>query len=218
MANSDRGTLRVQILGHQFSATQYQTFANQMLEEAQQDLASQIDFRALFTTQSFTSVTGTNTLTIPTNFMRLDSFVDSQNFLNLPEWQPTDFDNLDLTQRGRPVAYVFDGSSLKIYPAPDASTYTFVLRYFKFPTALATDADVSDIPRSDKCLRYYTLARCFERENDMSQAQYHEANYEREKQRLAGWAQNDTNDSTQPELVSGMWGDDGLTVPSVRIP
>lgn len=217
MANTNRGDLRTQILGRQFSSTQYSTFVNQMLEEAQQDLASQIDFRALFTTQAFTTVAGTNTLMIPTNFMRLDSFVDSRNFVPLPQWQPSDFDNLDLTQRGQSVAYTIDGTSLKLYPTPDASTYTFNLRYYKFPTAFATDSDVSDIPRSDKCLRYYALARAYERENDLNQAQTHEQNYEREKQRLAGWMQNDANDSTQAETVPGMWSDDS-SVPSVRIP
>lgn len=217
MANTNRGDLRTQVLGRQFSSTQYTTFTNQMLEEAQQDLASQIDFRILFDTQPFTTVAGTNTLAIPSDFMRLDSFVDAQNFVNLPQWQPTDFDNLDLTQQGQPVAYVVDGTSLKLYPTPDAA-YSLTLRYYRFPTAYATDADLSDIPRSDKCLRYYALARAYERENDMSQAQYHEQNYEREKQRLAGWVQNDANDSTQAELVAGMWNDEGWSTPTVRIP
>lgn len=216
MANSTRGDLRSQITGHQFSEVQYATFANQMLNEAQTDLAGQIDFRELFDTETITTTSGDNSYTLPTDFMRNHSLRDTDEILTLSYLSTDDFDLLDPTNTGRPFSYTIDGGQVKLYPTPDA-VYTLALRHYRGPASLSDDADSSEIPRSDKCLRYYTLARCFERENDVNQSQLHEANYEREKARLAGWAQNDANDADTPSQVQGMWSG-GREYPLVRMP
>lgn len=219
MTNASRSTLRTQVLGHQFSSTQYSDFVNQVLDEGQLELAREMDFRVLFDTEAYTTTSGDNTYDLPSDYLRLHSVrnTNTSQLGQLTQLQVEDFDDLDTTTTGQPTHYAIDGSALYLYPTPDA-VYSISLRHYRKPTAYTDDNAVSEIPNSDKALRLYCLAKCFGRENDLTQATYYESQWAREKQKLAGEAQDDTNDATQAEVVPGMWDDGGTGWPSVTIP
>ena len=208
------GTLRTQCLGHQFSSNQYSTYCDEAINEAQADLAQEIEFRALFDVETVTTVAGTITYTLPTDYMRSYSLEDTEENQELVFYPVGDYDLLDQDfSSGRPSVYTIDRGNIRLYPTPDA-VYSLDFRHYRSPATLAADADIPEIPtRYHKLLRMYALARLFERENDLTQAQFHQERYNQEKSRAAADLQADTDDK-QPSQVAGMWGDSGVLAPS----
>jgi hypothetical protein len=208
--------LKQEVLDHEFSVTRYSDYVVRQLNRAQLQIADRMDFRALFAYDGWNTVAGTAFHTLPTNFMRLDSL-----------WSVTDQDyplvyepDSDFFQRptasGKPTVYTTQGTSVYLYPTPDAA-YAMQLQYHRSPVALVNDSDTPEIDsRCDQLLVSYTLARCYERENDPTQAQYHWGRYQEEFLYTMTSIQDDQDDIGQPRQIEGSWPDPGSSITVIR--
>ena len=205
----DLDSLLSEVLSHQFAEGQYTNYATDKLNEAQGFVAAQTDFREFFTASNTTLPAGTEDLTLPTDFSRLYSLVclggTGQGNQELRQRTPSDFDSLDTDSTGRPYLYDVSGSTLSVYPTPDAS-YDIQLRYWRVPATLTNGTDVPEIPGPyHHLLTSYALVKCFERENDYEAAMYHQNRFDTELMKCRGEVQYDTADRTQPKTIPGAW-------------
>jgi hypothetical protein len=206
-------TLRTEVLDHEFSPTRYSDFIDRQLNRCQTLIAQKVNFRELFDVEAYSTVNGTGSYALPTDYMRLESLIDSTNSDPLLQITTSDYDDLPAsTSRGRPTNYVIDRTNIKLYPIPDA-VYSLSLRFYRYPATM-TASQNSEVPEvATGVLTRYALARCFERENDTNQATYHWGQYEKEMVYLMGSINDDANDVGQPQQVQGMWQpDSGITV------
>lgn len=209
-----REELRDLVIEHQFSPTKYNTFVDEMLNEAQRRIARRADLRIWFTAQAITTTAGDGDSALPDDFARVYSLTDSEG--TSPLWALTvpEFDDLPSSSSGRPTNYVIDRPDIKFYPTPDAA-YSLQLRYYQTPTEMTADDDEPEIPEDyQHVLVSYALARCYRRENDYRAADYHLDEYKTELGELMADLQDDTQDQTQAQQVSGMWGDES----QIRVP
>lgn len=205
-----------EVLAHQFSSNQYSdylkgagSYGEGIVNQAQQYIAAQTDFREFFTSATTALAAGTEDLTLPTDFSRLYSAVALQSGTEgnqtLSPVTPNDFDRLPTDSTGKPQFYDVVGSTISVYPTPDAS-YTIQLRYWRVPDTLTNDTDVPEIPAEyHHLLTTYSLVKCFERENDYEAALYHQQRLDVGIQKCRGEVQYDVSDKTQPKTVGGPW-------------
>ena len=199
--------LRDAVLDHQFSEDQYAAYIVDMLDEAQKQLAAEVDYRVFFDTESYSTTSNDATYSLPADFVRSYTLEDTDEDSDLAYYPPEEFDNLDHDSTGRPSAYTIDGSEIRLWPTPDG-VYALSFRHYRLPATLAV-ASLSatpEIPAKDHhLLRTYALARCFERENDLRQAEFFQAKFERDKDRAKGQAHHQINDYGQSKQIPGPW-------------
>lgn len=118
------------------------------------------------TSGTISTVAGTATVALPSNFLKARSvdILDSGRYRPLTMLQPGNmalgFDD----GRGRPVAYLHAGASLELFPTPDA-VYAIRVRYVPAVTELAADGDTIDVPNGwEAYIIHQTLLRCDQRE------------------------------------------------------
>jgi hypothetical protein len=195
--------LTEEVLDHQFAPNQYRLYIEKKINQGQEYIAAQIDFRVLLTTHTVTTVSSTATYALPSDFQRLFNVTItdpagqviplSAEPLNQLETQPV--------ATGQPQQYVIEGNNLRLYPTPDAA-YTVKLRYYRLPEALVNANDVPETPPEYwDLLVSFALWHCFERENDYQAAQYHKQRFDEDLAKARGELQYDTDDYTQIKRV-----------------
>lgn len=111
-------------------------------------------------TADFTVTAGNSDLTasagLPSNYGVAEYLVnttDGQEIV-IPYVEQADLDLLypdtndqNRYANGTPLACYFDGTTLRLFPAP-ASAYTLRLHYYKEPAELSNDSDVPDVPQA----------------------------------------------------------------------
>jgi hypothetical protein len=201
-----------EVLGHQFAESRYTTFVHQQLNRCQTLLAQKINFRELYDVEDYATTSGDGEYALPSDYMRLDSLFDADNDDSLAQLTTNVYDDLASDSSGRPTNYVIDRTNIKLYPVPDGA-YNLQLRHYRYPATMTGSASPEIPAAGHHILVRYALARCFERENDMEQAQYHWGMYQSEELRFMGSIGDEANDIGQPRQVPGMWQPtEGVTV------
>lgn len=195
--------LTQEVLDHQFSPTQYKTYIEGKLNQAQDYVAAQVDVRALLTTQAITTTANTQAYSLPTNLQRLYNVFYTDNVgQRFPLYQQDiqEFDSL-APSTGQPNRYCIEGNSIRLYPTPNA-VYNLSVRYYRLPTELVNANDVPETPPEYWDLMVnFALWHCFERENDYNAAEYHKNRFMEDLAKARGEMQYDSDDYTQIKRV-----------------
>lgn len=201
---ADLNALTDEVLSHQFSPAQYDTYVRGRLNQAEQTLAAEIDFRASFTPYTIPVAAGTSSYDLPDNFDRVYTVKITQGNDTQPVTQQdaSDFSNLPV-QSGTPTNYTIGNGTIDLWPNPDQE-YTIILAYYGIPGTMGDTDSPTLPPAAEKVMIHWALVGCYERENDYNSAQYHLARYESEKEKLKGQAQYNSDDYSQAQQV----GDD----------
>ncbi len=195
--------LTQEVLDHQFAPTQYTQYIEKKLNQGQEYIAAQIDFRVLLTTHTVVTTSGTGSYALPSDFQRLFNVtvVDPAGQVIPLSAEPLNQFETQPLASGQPHQYVIDGTNLKLWPTPDAG-YTVNLRYYRLPETLVNANDVPETPPEYwDLLVSYALWHCFERENDYQAAQYHKQRFDEDLAKARGELQYDTDDYTQIKRV-----------------
>lgn len=200
--------LTEEVLSHQFSPAQYDTYVRAQINRAEKVLAAEVDFRLLLARSTLSIQPGYIDYFLQSNFQRIYNAVlavgDGEN-VGLTQCQWKDLDLLDGTATGRPQRYAVGAqgadNTIRIWPVPDAA-YTVRVRYFREPGTMVSGSDSPVIPeRWQDLLVSYALIRCYERENDYNSAQYHQGVFDRDLEKMKGQAQYDSDDYSQATQV-----------------
>jgi hypothetical protein len=161
------------------AATGHALLATNFINEAQTELANMTRWYSLYATDTFTTVASTSEYAVPTDLgFELDLVNETTNTI-LIEDITRSFDRVDPNNdhTGQPTHFTIQGANWRLYPIP-ADTYTIRERYWKTPTALAANADVSDLPvEVENALFHYALSemqdylKAFE-QGDRTRAKY----------------------------------------------
>jgi hypothetical protein len=197
-----------EVLAYGFDATQYRARVKNWINEGQQQIARQLELFDLFTQTTVATVVGTTTYTLPTDFVRLDSVIDAAlpNTLEVIPLADAIESNANGAYTGRPLFYAIGPApnSIVLSPVPDA-VYTLTLEYYKRPTDLSNDTDVSTLPADYHWLMTtYALQRAYRAEDDVQMAQFYTAEYKAGIQQLGTDRQYLADDS--PRIIPGTWG------------
>jgi hypothetical protein len=195
--------LQAEVVSHQFSAAQYNPYIVTQVNNAQNYITAQTDFRELQDLEEVTTVAGTATYALPTDFQRLVNVtleLSTGTILPLVSDANTRMD-LEEISTGQPERFAIDGTNLRLWPTP-SEEYTVRLRYYRIPTTLVNAGDVSEIPiQYHHLLVSYALFHCYQRENDYNAAAYHKQRFDEDIMKCRGEVQYDTNDRTEPKLI-----------------
>jgi hypothetical protein len=170
--------LRTEVLNHGFDGSIFtSSVLNQYLNDAIGDLCSRAFYYGEEQEQVTATVAGTANYAFPTDLTKLRSvrLTSPQQELSLIDLRDID---RSTPSSGVPYCYALNGAGITVYPTPDAA-YPMNLRYFQLLSPLVYDTDVPGLPpRYHRSLTYYAIARCFEREDDVQQAQYYDGKWE----------------------------------------
>lgn len=196
--------LQDEVLSHQFSDTKYRDYIKQWLNEAQEYIALQTDLRGEEDTQPITTVAGTATVALDSDFARHISLRNTLDRNFLRRVSTKEIDDLP-SSSAKPSVFTVVNSNLVLYPTPDAA-YPLELRYYRLPVDMAVNGDTPDIPATyHHLLVRYALIRCYQRENDYEAANYHSGEFQQGLMKMRTEVQYDT--AEPPEQVPGTWGD-----------
>jgi len=118
---------------------------------------------------------------VATDHGRTIDLIDTTNSIFLTEDISRLFDlsDPDVDTTGQPRFFSVQGSTFRLYPAP-AGIYKLMERYWKIPTALAANADTSDLPiEAENCLILYAYMRVLEYLNKFELADRTRVEFER---------------------------------------
>lgn len=153
-------------------------------------IASDIQFPK--TNYSSAMVSGAYTVSMPSNFVKVDkesdiTFEDSTGIRKLtPKTKKVlGRDQILSATPSSPENYFMENqSSLGIYPP--CTSGTIVVPYVNRPTSLSSDTDTNELTEEGYMASvYYTLLECMEKDNDQRYALY-EGKYQQEIRRLRG--------------------------------
>lgn len=196
-----------EVLAYGFDPTAYRARVQSWINEAQSRIARSLELADLLTSSTQATANGTATYTFPTDLIRLDDIVDAA----LPgQLQVQDISwvlqaNAAGTITGRPTDYAqATSTTYTLSPVPDA-VYTMTLTYYKRPTDLSADADVSILPVDYHDLMVsYALQRAYRAEDDAQMAQFYRGEFERDLRQLGTDRQYVIDDA--PRQIPGTWG------------
>jgi hypothetical protein len=178
------------------------------VNEAQRELAREVEAPEFQETQTIPMVPGTYKYTLPANFLRVQDIVYELLSTRL---RPVDQQQFDLTApalvSGPPQIYTLYQNQLWLYPSPNSAD-SLLMRYMKGPPALVSDSDVPLLNQDYlQLLADYALARAFAAEDDIEAAQFHQGRYEKDRDAYASDVQYRIVD--RPRQLSGTWGGRG---------
>lgn len=181
------------------------------VNEAQRQLAREVEAPEFQETETILMVPGTYTYTLPADFLRVQ---DIAYPLLATRLKPVDQQQFDLTApsqvAGPPVLYTLYQEQLWLYPAPNSND-TLLMRYMQLPPTLVAEGDVPALNSNYLHLLVdYALVRAFESEDDYEAAQYFQGRYEKDRDAYASDVQDRIVD--RPRQVTGTWGGSGQTV------
>ncbi len=129
------------------TATGQALIITELINEAQNELFTELNWYSLYTTRTFSTVASTATVAVASDWGRTLDLVDTSNNRVLIEDTLRAFDEVDpdADNTGTPTHFaVADGSNYTLYPTPDG-VYTIRDRYWKVPTTLSANANTSDL-------------------------------------------------------------------------
>jgi hypothetical protein len=194
-------------LSDDFDPGKYRPEARQAVLDAIGEISRNVRLPANETTQTITTVAGTNSYSLPTGNVRVLSLVDPQTADPLTDVEVSALDDTPSTGRGRPTSFALYGSSLTLYPTPDQA-YSLTLRYLRQGATPSSDSDVvattTGIPEDYlHALVAYARYRLFRKEDDWEAANYWEGQYRQTLQRLK--AEMQRRDVGARRRVPSMW-------------
>lgn len=195
--------LTQEVLDHQFSPSQYKSYIEDKINQAQDYITAQIDVRNLLDKNTIQTVGGTASYAIPANYQRLyNVYLTEASGQVLPLYaEPVQEFDTQAPASGQPTRYCIEGNNLRLYPKPDG-VYNITIRYYRLPAELVNANDVPEAPPEYWDLMVnFALWHCFERENDYTAAQYHKARFDEDLAKARGEMQYDTDDYTQIKRV-----------------
>jgi len=195
--------MRTEVLNTGFDPIAYGARINDYLNNAQQSVARQVDFYADEAVQTVTTTVGVAKYAWATDLARVRSLFNSVTNVELQYVGLKDIDR-SVAQSGEPRYYATDGLNFHFFPTPDSATYTLTARYWKLPATLVADTDVPVLPTDyHNMLISYALWQCYERDDDIQTAQYHQKVFKGMLAEFATDVKFPTSD--EPHQVRGMW-------------
>lgn len=175
------------------------------VNEAQVDLARQVDAPEFQETQTIVMVPGQYQYTLSADFLRVQDIVYE---LLSSRLKPVDQQQFDLTApalvQGPPEIYTLYQNQLWVYPGPN-STDPLLMRYMQRPPTLVNNADVPVLNQDYLQLMVMaSLAEAFAAEDDIEASQFWQGKYEKARDAYASDVQDRMDD--RPRLISGTWG------------
>lgn len=195
-----------EVLAYGFDATAYRARIKSWLNEAQSRIARTLEIPELYTQSTITTIVGTTTYTKPTDLIRLKAITDPalDNLTFEPDYDEVLLDNsANPTNTGRPVEFSIAPTGIILSPVPDA-VYSLTLTYYKRPTDLSVDSDVSTLPVDyHDVMVSYTLQRSYRSEDDAEMATFYYNEYWKDLRQLG--TDRQTEVQTTPRQVRGSW-------------
>lgn len=174
------------------------------LNTAQERIARHVEIRELYTTQTYPTVVGTSAYTMPSDFIRATGLLNvSQQQPMLFLEDPNELRQVNLIyQSSSPAWFSFSEAGLLVAPTPNI-VESLLLTYYKRPTDMSSDTDVSILPVDYHDLMVsWALARCYRAEDDVQMSQFYVAEYQRD---LALLRADRQYEDTEPRQVPNMW-------------
>lgn len=181
-ASMTLSALRTEVLNHGFDGSIFtSSVLNQYLNDALSELCAKAQYYGEEAEATMILTAGVSTYTFsqlglvdPTK-LRSVRIPDPLQELSLIDLRDID---RSVDTSGLPYCYAMNGQGITVFPKPDSS-YTLKVRYWRILPALSFDTDTPALPpRYHRSLTYYAIARCFEREDDVQQAQYYDAKWQ----------------------------------------
>jgi hypothetical protein len=180
--------LQTLALSDDFDATKYGGRARQAILDAISEVARSLRLPSSEASYTVPTTAGVADYQLPSDFIRALGLYRTADDVRLYE-QTTDEADQNEASTGLPYAYSVYGTTLTLYPTPNAST-ALRLRYLKEPNQPAqTDAVASTtgIPESYlDMLVSYARAKLFRFEDDPEMSQFWYAEFRRELGRMRG--------------------------------
>jgi hypothetical protein len=161
------------------ATTGHALLATNFINEAQTEIANMTRWYSLYATDTFTTVADTAEYAVPIDLGFELDLVDETNNWILIEDITRSFDTVDPNNdhTGQSTHFTIQGSNWRLYPIP-AGAYTIRERYWKTPTTLAANDDVSDLPvEVENALFYWALAEMQDYLKSFEQADRTRAKY-----------------------------------------
>ncbi|CAB4172201.1 hypothetical protein UFOVP1346_15 [uncultured Caudovirales phage] len=176
--------LRTEVLNHGFDGSIYTpTRLNQYLNDALGEISAKAQYYGEEQESAITLTPNVAHYAFPSRMSRLRSVRITEPLGELSLIDLRDIDRSNIVT-GLPYTYAIDGSTVNsvgsgitLYPTPDQA-YPMRIRYWALMSPMTGDDQVSGLPaRYQRSLATYAIARCFEAEDDVQQAQYYDAKW-----------------------------------------
>lgn len=154
------------------AATGHALIITNLINEAQNQLAMDVDWYSLYTTRTFSTVASTAEYAQASDWGKTINMIDESNNWVLIESFNRSFDEVDpdADTEGTPTHFSLTGTNYRFYPIPNG-VYTIRERYWKQPTALAANSDTSDLPiEVENCIIQWALSGIYEYLNKFESA------------------------------------------------
>lgn len=163
------------------SATGHALIIGNLINEAQIQLYSEVNWYSLYTTRTFDTVASTATYAVASDWGKSIDLMDTTNNRALIEDVMRAFDEEDPNNdyTGIPTHFSLMGEYFRLYPIP-AGIYTIRDRYWKVPTALSANGNQSDLPiECENCLIHWAWYKMLEYQNKFESADRIRLEYEK---------------------------------------
>lgn len=199
--------LQTEILAYGFDSTAYTSRITTWLNEAQRQIARILDIPLLEQDQTLTLVAGTNGYAVAATFQRLEYVANDTDDNMLQRISEVEYEELDHTERGTPMYYFLKaGTTVTLYPAPDAGAVTKTIRvhYIGLPTAMAAAGDTTGFSADyDLVLKAYALAEAYAAEDDAAMSNFWSGKF---RERLLTMGEDLGHpDNSGPNQIPGAW-------------
>lgn len=153
----------------------------ELLNEAQTTIFAEDEWYSLYTTRDISTVAGTETYAVASDFGRGISLSDESNNQILIEvtGKSLDIQDPDSSLSGNPSYYSLEGANYRLKPVP-ASVLTIRDNYYKIPTTLSTSSQAYDLPiECENALIYYAWYLILEYQQKFEMADRIKTDYNR---------------------------------------
>ena len=200
--------MQQEVLAYGFDTNTYQARVKNWLNEAQSRIARSVEILDLYTQSNIVTVAGTSSYALPADCITVDGIADPPFFSDT--WFEPQYKILlakisaNPVVSGHPTEYSVTATSIVFYPVPDL-VYTLVLTYYKRPTDLSADGDISILPIDyHDVMVSYALQRAYRAEDDVQMAQFYRNEFIQGLRDLASDTKGAVSDA--PRQVRGTWG------------
>ena len=163
------------------TATGQALIITNLINEAQNELYTEINWYSLYTTRTFNTVASTATYAVASDFGRNIDMMDTTNNQFLIEDYTKNFDavDADANETGNPRYFTIEGTNYRLFPIP-AGIYAIRERYWKIPTTLSANTNTSDLPiEAENALLHWAWYKTLEYMNKFEQADRTRMEFER---------------------------------------
>lgn len=199
--------LQTEVEAYGFSAAAYASRITTWLNEAQRQIARQLDLPIMENDQTLSLVNGTSSYALAATFQRLLFVTNDTSDYVLDPIPETEFDSLDHNERGAPAYYyISKGVNIVLYPTPGPGNVTSTIRvhYIGLPAAMSAAGDSSGFSTDyDAALKAYALQEAYAAEDDAQMSQFWSGRY---KERVMAMGEDLKHlDDSGPTQVPGAW-------------